>query len=115
MMYRALSNLEIGGGKLIRLGTIFSGDLLGKDTLKKLIELGHVSRVSAPPLEIFPEWKSRAKKLAKVGIFTVEDFVSAGDDLIREALKIGTNKVQEMKQDALANLEAPDPGCGCGS
>ena len=112
-MYRALVTLSLAKGRIIRKGSLFTGDLLAPGNLEKLIELGKVSKVSAPPLSALSGWQEHADKLEKLGVKTVEEFVRLDYKKAARALGIAQYKAKELQGEALKLLEAPDEGCGC--
>ena len=76
---------------------------------EKLIEVGAVAYVGAPPLAELPGWKLRAPRLAKIGIISIIDFLEAEEGRIQEILKVRPETVRQWKTDVRGLLEAPSP------
>ena len=113
-MYRALVDLALASGRVIRKKSLFTSDLIAPANLEKLLALGKISKVSSPPLEALSGWSEHAEKLKKVGVITIEQFAQMEHREVAKALKIPQYKAKELQTEALKLLEAPDEGCGCG-
>lgn len=84
MLYRVLRKLSTGHEK---------GDLVDGSRFKQLevlVGAGALSAVKPPPLSELPGWTTRAEQLEPYNIITVNDFLEADDELLREALNYKT-------------------------
>jgi len=69
-----------------------------KKTIDKLLEVGCISEVAPPPLNILPGWKEPAEKLEGMGVKMVVDFLEARTAPLSRVLKITPKEVQEKKK-----------------
>ncbi len=107
-LYRALTNLS-KGEHVIERGSVFLGTMLSEDSRTKLLNLGRIAEASAPPLAAIPNWAARAAKMSKVGITTVEEFITVPDAELAKTLKVSPQLAAEYKTALLSCLKTPDP------
>jgi len=68
LLVNATDGLFIQGGD----GCIHDLGMLGSDKVERLVQIGAISEVQAPPLETFTGWAGRARKLTdELGIDTI--------------------------------------------
>lgn len=108
MLLRALTNLS-KGERVIERGSVFLSSELSEDSRVKLINLGRIAEASAPPLAAIPNWTTRAVKLSKIGVTTVEGFITMPNDELAKTLKISPQLAAEYKTALLSCLKTPDP------
>jgi hypothetical protein len=86
-LYRVLKSLDTGH---------VPGDLVEGDRFKHLatlVEMGALSEVASPPLFELPGWTTRAEALEVYGIVTINDFLEADDETLKEAFNYKTTRV----------------------
>lgn len=110
--YRALKPLDAGGHGLIARGRATALDWLNGEQIARLIEVGAVSEISAPPLSEMPLPKAA---LAKMRRFKVEDAIwmlMATDAEIAKALRTKKATAREWKDEVarLLSVEPPHRG-----
>lgn len=115
-LYRVIRSLVGPDHDRIEKGTVLSIHW-GRGRINALITVGAISRVSSPPLSELPDWKTRAGKLAKIGIITAEDFIEGDSSISRKCLGIrSSGEVQHLKEQVLKWLQPDKPDRGpCGS
>lgn len=112
-LYRALTNLDTGRGRIIEKGDVFFSNRLTTAAREKLEKLGRISYVSTPPLSALPDWDIRAKELSKhVGIATVEDLLNSDADIVAERMGVTVKKLTSWKTELLSMFVIPRSGDG---
>jgi hypothetical protein len=105
-LYRALNNLDAGKTQIGR-GEVFAGERIGDHVLERLLKLGRVALVSAPPLAMLPDWEKRAAKLKKIGVSTVEEFIAGEAGVMAKACLVSAERIGMWKLEVLECLKAP--------
>jgi hypothetical protein len=85
--------------------------MLAEHTASTLNDLGMIVPASAPPLEMFPGWTIRAKKLSKIDINSAEQLFSVPSDQLAISLKVPEAQIRAWKQSVLDFLKAPEAIC----
>lgn len=85
-LYRVLKPLSTGHGP----GELVDGARFKQ--LDTLVEVNALAPVSYPPLSVLPGWETRAEKLAEAGIVTIQDFLDAGDQTLKEIFNHKTTR-----------------------
>ena len=106
--FRVLKPLSKGFNKVIPAGSIVNIGWLNDEQLAKLVEVGAIARIQAPPLSRFPGWKTRSKRLNKAGISSVEAFLEADDEWLAGKLGLKPPTVARWKSELVDRyLTAP--------
>ncbi len=112
MLYRTLRSLNHAGVRIPRDSVI--SPTWPQATLDRLLEVGVIARVAAPPLTEIPNWKTRAKKLARHDVTDAEQFLEADDALLARWLGVKPATVERLKTEVSRWLQPEkDEGC-CG-
>lgn len=95
-VYRALRNLSgvCQRGELTRLAH------LNAEQIAKLMNVGAVAPIAAPPLAELPEWAIRAGKLAKLGITDVEQLLEVDAAQVAKTLRVKVETARQYQRDA---------------
>lgn len=112
MLYRALSPLSKGTRLIARQGAVFSDKLISEDALKRLLNMGKVAPVSAPPLSALPGWEKRAETLQPHKITRADTFLEMDSAALAGLLSTTEHTVDVWKRDIYAWLDAPRPRNG---
>ncbi len=73
-LYRALDHLDNG----VRKGRVFNHSRIKAENVQRLIEVGAIAEVRAPPLLALPDpWPDRAARVADAGIVDLEQLIDA--------------------------------------
>lgn len=112
--YRIKTPLSYGG-EILHSNTVHYLRLK-PENISKLIELGHISQISTPPIEEIPELQQFAERLNKLGIYTLKQFLEAKPDSLKSIWRrkdyIETHK-QNLIQQYLLVEKQKDNDCGC--
>ncbi len=108
-MYRALANLTTGKG-LIQRGQAFSKRKMAQVTADKLLEMGKIVEVNAPPLSAIPEMKAHCRKLKRVSITQADAFVDADPLELVQVLDLDERQIILLQDKICRALDAPQPG-----
>jgi hypothetical protein len=110
MIYRVLRPLTTGQ----QAGDVIDGGRLRAEAIEKLLEIGALEVVTAPPLAELPHWEVRAQKLKAAGVLTITDLLDTQDQELAEAVKHKTTRVvKRWKREAREWLTAPNKETGC--
>lgn len=104
-VYRIENNLAIGK-RVIPEGSIMPLDL-PPENINKLIEVGAISRIAAPPLSVLPGWEARSKRMAKHSIITVEDMLEADPDKLAAESRVQADTIRQWQENVLQWMLAP--------
>lgn len=102
-LYRIHQRLLVNrkAGTFVEPGGACTLDMIGKDKIKLLLDIGAISLVRAPPLSVFTHWRGRAAKLAELGIDTI-GFVTMDARDVAYAIRASvTDDVDQGKVDRL--------------
>jgi hypothetical protein len=77
--------------------------------VEKLVEVGAVSRIAAPPLEVLPGWKARAEKLLGLELRTAEEFLEADVERIAAFMEVKPATVQRWQSELWDWLRVEPP------
>ena len=102
VIYRALSRLEAGKGRMIERGCVFVDSALSPGVAEKLEKMGRVAIVHTPPISALPDWAIRSKILVKADIITVEQLVGADASAVAKATKTPEAKIREWQKEILS-------------
>ena len=108
ILYRVLKRLDTGHTP----GDILDGNIF--TALARLVAVGALAKAKAPPLTELPGWQTRAEKLRRVGIETVEDLL--GMDPQRGTKLFGHKRDStfiKWIEEAKSWLLTPTPERGC--
>lgn len=109
-MYRVLRPLSRKLEQFIPVGTLTDLAWLNDAQQAKLIQVGAVSRISAPPLAQLPGWKLRAGKLAALDIHTFDDFLEADPDTVAEGVGVQRRTVDKWRAELKDWVTVPQRG-----
>ena len=90
-------------------GTISDLADVPQDKIVVLLERGKVSRVSAPPLGVMPQYEGYAERLTKRGVITLEDFILADTRELARWLSMKQAEVETLKARMRSSLTPPAP------
>lgn len=87
---------------------------LNAAAIERLIDVGAVARIAAPPLTVLRltstnAWANHAAKLAKAGIVDAEQFLESDPERIAETLRVKVETAQQYLDEVRALLIAPLP------
>lgn len=88
MIYRVLRPLSTGHQP----GDLVEERRFRPEAIPHLVAARAIQLASSPPLDQIPGWRVRAEKLAAVGVINIQDFLAAGEDIIKQALGLRTNR-----------------------
>lgn len=102
--------LAAGKRGILGRGTTQDLSFLAPEVLARLERRGAIRRVQpGPPLVELAGWKTRAGKLAKAGIETIEDFLAAPDEVIKKVLRLKkVDSIERMREQLRAWSGSPD-------
>jgi hypothetical protein len=98
-IFRVLKPLSKGFHRVIPAGSIIDINWLEDEQLARLVVVGAVAKIQAPPLAKFPGWQTRDARLSKVGVNGVEAFLEADDEWLAERLKLKPSTVERWKKE----------------
>ena len=110
-LFRVLVALS-KGGTVIPAGSFTRLEWLKPAQQAVMSEVGAVSEVATPPLEMLPGWSTRAAKLAAVGIVDVVQFLEADTETIGQALRRKAEAVEGYRRELYRWLTADAPAAG---
>lgn len=102
-LYRVLRNLS-RDGEIIPRGTISALAQLRPASIEAHLRYKQVALVYGPPLDALPGWKTRARKLARHSVITVEDFLLAEDEQLGEWLGVKQATIDRYKRELETHL-----------
>lgn len=107
-LYRVDSTLS-RGEKIIRPGSVSRLQWMEPGGIEILERLGKIHKIRTPPLAALAGWQTRANRLARVSINTIDDFLDADPDTIRTALRVKKETVEKYRSELLAwgTVDAP--------
>jgi hypothetical protein len=109
MLYRTHKVLSRGKGKTIPENTTTSLAWLTEKQIALLLERQIVSEVAAPPLVVLPKWEKWARRINRLGIFSVIEFLEANDEMLAETLGEKPDVITGWKAEAEAWLTVDLP------
>lgn len=109
MLYRTHKVLDRGKGKLIPENSATSLAWLTEKQIALLLERRIVSEVAAPPLAALPRWDKWARRINRLGIFSVIEFLEANDEMLAETLGEKPDVITRWKAEAEAWLTVDLP------
>lgn len=104
--YRVLRDVSIGND-IVHSGTADTLEKLPASTIEILIERGVIRRLQAPPLRALPGWKTRADRLGKLGVITVDDLNAASSSKIASSMRVTSETVEKWKAEATGYMLEP--------
>lgn len=104
MLYRATGRLQTKKSGFVERGEITALSWLGPDQVQKLIDLGHVTHLSAPPLAELPGWTRRAARMKEVGISMADEFLEHDVEGLAAALNVKPATVERWKTEVVGLL-----------
>ncbi len=113
-VYRVLRRMNKGDTFYLR-GDIVKDDLFSEDALRKLLAVGAIAPVNAPPLAEIAGWEKKAKKLEAIGVSDVTQFIEADPSALAKALKVSRATILRWGRDLEEQVRPPErDGCtGC--
>jgi len=108
-MYRVLRPLSRKLETFIPKGTLTALEWLNDEQQAKLIQVGAVSRIAAPPLGTLPGWTRRGSRLGQVGIHTFDDFLERDDADIAELIGAKESTVSKWRAELVGLITVPEP------
>ena len=111
-LYRLLKTLEQGEGE-IPVGTLTALSWMKDKHIAILLERRVIAEVKTPPLAALPRWKTRAKRLHRLGIILVADLLEASDEMLIDALGEDDTTVTRWKKQATKWLTVELPRKKC--
>lgn len=100
-VYRVLKPLSKKHEQITPRGAIVNINWLDDDQLARLVEVGAIGKIKAPPLGKFPGWSRRHARLQKIGIGSVEMFLGADDEWLAERLNIKPGTARRWKNELI--------------
>lgn len=97
ILYRALENL-LYNGKRIPKGALHSLEKLDERSISILIDRGRIAMYRAPPLDMLPGFKYRAKRLSRFGLDSTDLFSMSTAD-IEEKTGLTENLIAKWKRE----------------
>lgn len=96
-LYRAIHKLSgiAGRGDLTPLAH------LDAEQIAKLMRIGAIAPLAAPPLAELPGWAARSAKLAKVGIQDAGQFLEGDPALLRRVLRVKAEAIERYRASLL--------------
>jgi hypothetical protein len=105
-VYRVIRNISAKAGKTYKRG--FVGVIAGvtEEALDTLLERGAIAEVGPPPLSEIPSFKTKAARLQKAGIVTVEQLMIADKTALALAMNVQATTVAAWQKQAESWLHA---------
>jgi len=116
MIYRVIQRLVTGKNQNIYIepGSTVKADRFKPGVIQKLVKVGAVAPVSAPPLHVFQGWKLRSKRFEAAGYDAIK-FLETDDETIAEATGYQARSIakwrKELEELLLLSGEATTEGC----
>ena len=110
-VYRALMKLDRGSKGVIQRGQIIVDRGWKETYIDRLIEVGAVAPISAPPISTLPGWGDSDEVLAGIGVTTADQLLEANDEAIMSALEIDRPQLAKMRADVMGWLTVPESNC----
>jgi len=110
MLYRILRQIDCGNhGVLGPMAGIHKLEWMNAKAINKLIEVGAISRVKAPPMEALPGLGRESKKLSTQGILNAGEVLEMEEGELAKKLKITKKQAQQVKGKVRGFLEPDKP------
>ena len=103
MIYRILQRVDKGGAP----GSLCRFEWLDAAQGGRLVTVGAIAPVQAPPLAVLPGWTRRAALLRRLGIERADDFLEANADALAPGLKVKPETVQRWQAEVTVQLTVP--------
>lgn len=111
-LYRAVQKLSWGGRTVLR-GTVFRATALPAASVARLVATGGIAPVSTPPLALVPGWRTRAARLAKEGIDSVEGVLGTGAVALAACFRVrvptAERWLRELEEYFVSPVGEPNP------
>ena len=110
MLYRILRKIDCGERGVLgpEIGIHKLGWMNAK-AINKLIEVGAISRVKAPPMEALPGLGKESKKLSTQGILDAGEVLEMEEGELAKKLKITKKQARQVKGKVKGFLEPDKP------
>lgn len=105
-LYRILRPVDKGG----EVGGICAFAWLTEAQVDRLVALGIVAPVQAPPLSVFAGWTRRSARFGEIGIERADQFLEADTSMMAAELGVKPATVARWKQEVAQLLKAPATG-----
>lgn len=109
-IFRVLRPLSRKHEQIVPRGTLTALDWLKPEQQQRLIDVGAVSRISAPPLASLPGWIARGGHLGRVGIHTFDDFLERTDAEIAELVNKRETTIARWRAELISLITVPQRG-----
>ncbi len=86
--YRVLRTLDMGKKGQVKAGDLLTSQALSPEALNKLIAVGAIGELHAPPLDELPGLEQAVEQLALIGITTADQFLECDIDVTAERLQL---------------------------
>jgi len=97
-IYRVIKRTPLNTGHVY--GQVVRGNVFkNQKMVDALVYKKVLAEVNSPPLSEFPGWTLKSSKLAKIGIETVNDFLSKDSDELAEELGYKTRTIDKWKKE----------------
>jgi hypothetical protein len=103
--YRILKRVSKGAP----VGSLDRFDWLNDDQRQRLVDLGVISQLSAPPLAELPGLSRRAKKLEPLGIVTADQFLECDIGVVSGLFRVKPETVERWQDEVMKWLIIPEP------
>lgn len=103
MIYRVLKPLSTGH----KVGDLSDGNEFKDEIIDILLNVNAISPIQSPPLSEIPGWRTRAEKLEKIGVITVQDFLEADPNMIKDLFNYKTLYSTRKWMDELKTWVSP--------
>lgn len=110
-VYRALMKLDRGSKGVIKCGQIVVDRNWKPGYIDRLVEVGALAPISAPPISTLPGWGDSDEVLESIGIVTADQLLEASDEAVMRALEIDSMQLAQMRADVVNWLTVPEGSC----
>ena len=108
-MYRALANLNVGKGVMIKKGQAFSKRRMSPVIAEQLLLAEKLAEVNAPPIATIPLIRDYSRRLSKVSVKNADTFVDTDPQELAGVMKLDVDRVIKLQEEICRMLDAPDP------
>jgi len=100
MIYRVIQRLATGQGlnTYIEPGSTVRANRFKPGVIQKLVKVGAVAPVAAPPLHIFHGWKLRAERFEKAGYDAIR-FLETDDETVAQATGYHVKSIAKWRKE----------------
>lgn len=107
-LYRVLKRLDVGR-RVIPAGSFLGAGTLNPEAIQRLLNVGALGELHAPPLSELPGLDSAAEQLALIGIFNADQLLECDIDKTAEQIGVTPDTVSGWVDIAGDWLTIPEP------